>query len=93
MGGTGWNDGRFWTVEGEEPPGEGKRPNVTGQFVWLPTNSDAEGAEEINIPTALSGVERPLTGGGFSFRRFLFFAGGHKRLMKDVAGNLRELLM
>jgi hypothetical protein len=72
-----------------------QRPYLTGQFVWLLSDSDAEGAvlqEEINTPAALSRVERPLSGGGLSFRRFLFFAGGHKRLMKEVAANLRDLL-
>ena len=73
-----------------------ERPYLAGQFVWLLSDT-AEGTaavlqEEINTPTALQIVERPLHGHRPSLRRYLFFAGGHKRLMKDVAANIRSLL-
>jgi len=60
--------------------------------VDTPEGSGAELREEINTPPGLDIVARPLDGSGFGFRRFLFFAGGHKRLMKDVESNLRALL-
>ncbi len=73
-----------------------KRPYLVGQFVWLLGDTDdGSGAvlqEEINTPAALEIVERPLHGHALSIRRFLFFAGGHKRLMESVAANLRRLL-
>ena len=73
-----------------------RHPYLAGQFVWLLSDADNGKAavlrEEINTPSALSIVKRPLHGHRFSFRRFLFFAGGHKRLMKDVAANIRNLL-
>ncbi len=73
-----------------------RRPYLAGQFVWLLTDSDdgttAVLREEINTSIALSIVDRPLHGRRFSLRRYLFFAGGHQRLMKDVAANIRTLL-
>ena len=73
-----------------------RRPYLAGQFVWLLSDVDDGKAavlrEEINTPTALQIVERPLHGSRFNVRRFLFFAGGHKRLMKDVVRNIRDLL-
>lgn len=72
-----------------------RRPYLAGQFVWqLEDEPDTAAVlrEEINTPTALSIVTRPLHGSPMSFRRWLFFAGGHQRLMKDVAANLRDLL-
>ncbi|MGI9657562.1 MAG: hypothetical protein ACR2OD_01540, partial [Gaiellaceae bacterium] len=73
-----------------------RRAYLEGQFVWLLTDApDSSGAvlqEEINTPTALELVDRPLHGSPFSLRRFLFFAGGHERLMKDAAANIRQLL-
>lgn len=81
-------------VEFSQP--ELKRPYLAGQFVWLLSDSDDRTAavlrEEINTPTALAIVERPLSGHRFSLRRFLFFSGGHERLMKAVASNIGRLL-
>ncbi len=72
------------------------RPYLSGQFVWLIGNSDDRTAavlqEEINTPVALGIVDRPLHGHRFSLRRWLFFAGGHQRLMKDVQANIGRLL-
>ena len=72
------------------------QPYLAGQFVWLLSKTDdGTGAvlqEEINTSTALGIVARPLQRDRFSFRRVLFFVGGHKRLMKDVASNIRGLL-
>ena len=80
-------------VEFSQP--ERKRPYLEGQFVWLMSDAEEKGAvltEEINTPRALSFVEKPLHGRPFSARRWLFFAGGHARLMKDAVANLRTLL-
>lgn len=83
---------RVW-IEFSQP--DRKRPYIAGQFIWL-LSDDIDGAavlrEEINTREALSVVSRPLDGPRPSFRRWLFFAGGHQRLMKDVEGNLRALL-
>ncbi|MDH3682133.1 MAG: hypothetical protein OEV40_19540 [Acidimicrobiia bacterium] len=71
-----------------------RRPYLAGQFVWQLTD-DADAAvlqEEINTPTALAIVSRPLDGSGPSLRRWLFFVVGHERVMRDVAANLRALL-
>jgi hypothetical protein len=71
-----------------------KRPYLVGQFVWL-LSAGGNGAvldEEINTPTALEIVDRPLHGHRFSVRRWLFFAGGHKRLMTEATANIRALL-
>ena len=73
-----------------------QRPYLAGQFVWLLTDTDDGTAavlqEEINTPVALGIVDRPLHGRRLSFRRWLFFAGGHRRLMKDVEKNITALL-
>ena len=71
-----------------------KRPYLAGQFVWLLSDEDGDALlqEEINTPVALGIVDRPLHGRGWSLRRYLFFAGGHERLMKDVEANVRALL-
>lgn len=77
-----------------DQPGR-SRPYLAGQFLWLLTDEPDTTAvlrEEINTPTALGIVDRPLHGSPMSVRRWLFFAGGHQRLMKDVAANLRLLL-
>lgn len=77
-----------------DQPGR-SRPYLTGQFLWLLTDEPGTTAvlqEEINTPTALNVVDRPLHGAPLSFRRWLFFAGGHQRLMKDVTANLKLLL-
>lgn len=71
-----------------------KHPYLEGQFVWLLSAGD-QGAilnEEINTPTALDIIDRPLHGRRFSVRRWLFFAGGHKRLMAEATTNIRTLL-
>lgn len=71
-----------------------KHPYLTGQFVWLLSDGD-DGAildEEINTPAALAMVDRPLHGHRFSARRWLFFAGGHQRLMAEATTNIRALL-
>lgn len=87
-------DGGLIVVEFSQP--ERQRPYLAGQFVWLISDVNDETAavlrEEINTPAALEIVDRPLSGHGISVRRFLFFAGGHARLMKDVAANIRALL-
>ena len=70
-------------------------PYLAGQFVWKledEPNGTAILQEEINTPAALETVSRSLHGSSPSFRRWLFFAGGHQRLMKEVAANLRSLL-
>ncbi|MCP4225289.1 MAG: hypothetical protein GY773_18275, partial [Actinomycetia bacterium] len=72
-----------------------RRPYLAGQGVWqLEDGPDTTAVlrEEINTSFALGIVSRPLHGSALSFRRWLFFAGGHQRLMKDLASNLRELL-
>lgn len=77
-----------------EQPGR-VRPYLAGQFVWLLSDEPGPTAvlrEEINTPAALSIVEQPLHGSPMSFRRWLFFAGGHQRLMKDATDNLEHLL-
>ena len=70
------------------------RPYLEGQFVWLLRDEGDEAVlqEEINTPAALAIVDRPLHGQGRSLRRRLFFAGGHERLMGEVAANLQRLL-
>lgn len=71
-----------------------RRPYLGGGFIWR-LEDDGDGAilnEEINTPAALAIVSGPLDGASPSFRRWLFFAGGHKRLMHDVADNLEALL-
>ncbi|MDH3227461.1 MAG: hypothetical protein OEM67_10290 [Thermoleophilia bacterium] len=82
------------TLEFSQP--HRKRPYLAGQFVWLLSDADDGAAailrEEINTPTALAIVDRPLHGHRFSLRRYLFFAGGHKRLMRDVERNIASLL-
>lgn len=82
------------TLEFQQPTR--KRPYLAGQFVWLLSDAtDGTGAvlrEEINTPDALGIVDEPLHGSRFSLRRFLFFAGGHQRLMKDVTANIQTLL-
>ena len=71
-----------------------QRPYLSGQFVWM--LEDEPGAavlrEEINTRDALEIVSRPLHGSALSLRRWLFFTGGHQRLMKETARNIRELL-
>lgn len=67
-----------------------KRPYLEGEFVWF--LEDGALREEINTASALNVVDRPLHGRGISLRRFLFFSGGHRRLMEDVTANLRSLL-
>lgn len=72
-----------------------RRPYLAGQFIWqLEDRHQATAVlqEDINTPTALEIVNRPLDGSPLSFRRWLFFSGGHQRLMKEVANNLRSLL-
>ena len=73
-----------------------RRPYLAGQFVWLLSNAaDGRAAvlqEEINTPTALAIVDRPLHGHRPSLRRYLFFAVGHKRVMRDVEANIAALL-
>ncbi|MCP4385665.1 MAG: hypothetical protein GY798_30365 [Hyphomicrobiales bacterium] len=75
---------------------ERRRPYLAGQFVWLLSDAEDQTAailrEEINTPVALAIVDEPLDGAPYSLRRFLFFAGGHKKLMQDMATNLRALL-
>lgn len=85
------DQGTLLTLEFTQP---GKRrPYLAGQFVWyLEDDGVAVLREEINTPAALAIVDRPLHGSPLSFRRWLFFAGGHQRLMSDVADNLAELL-
>lgn len=71
-----------------------RRPYLAGQFVWLLAD-DADGAvlrEEINTRAALEFVSLPLHGSAASLRRWLFFAGGHRRLMGDVVANISALL-
>ncbi|MGI9605949.1 MAG: hypothetical protein ACR2P0_07390 [Acidimicrobiales bacterium] len=71
-----------------------RNPYLAGQFVWF-LEDDSDGAllrEEINTPAALEIVGRPLHGSGRSLRRWLFFSGGHQRLMKDVVVNIEALL-
>lgn len=75
-------------------PGQ-RRPYLVGQFVWLLGEDSGPTAvlrEEINTATALEIVDTPLHGAPLSFRRWLFFSGGHQRLMKVVAANLRSLM-
>ncbi len=71
-----------------------KRPYLTGQFVWLLSDGGVGAIldEEINTPAALGIVDRPLHGRRFSARRWLFFAGGHRRLMAEATTNMRALL-
>ncbi len=71
------------------------RPYLAGQFVWL-LEDEPDAAvlhEEINAPAALNIVNRPLHGSALSLRRWLFFNGGHQRLMKSVAGSISALLV
>lgn len=71
-----------------------QRPYLVGQFVWM-LEDTPDGVilrEEINTSAALEIVSRPLHGSALSVRRWLFFKGGHQRLMKDTSGNIRELL-
>lgn len=71
-----------------------RRPYLAGQFVWL-LDDEPNAAilqEEINTHVALEIVNRPLHGSTMSLRRWLFFKGGHQRLMADVAGNIAALL-
>lgn len=71
------------------------RPYLAGQFVWeLEDGPDGTAVlrEEINTPAALGIVSRPLHGASPSLRRWLFFTGGHQRVMMEVAANLRSLL-
>lgn len=87
-------DGVKIVVEMSQP--DRARPYLDGQFVWLlgetPDGAAALLREEINTPIALGIVDRPLHGPLPSLRRYLFFAGGHARLMADVATNVRALL-
>ncbi len=72
-----------------------RRPYLAGQFVWQLHDGHQATAvlqEDINTPTALGIVNRQLHGSPLSFRRWVFFTGGHHRLMKEVADNLRSLL-
>lgn len=72
-----------------------RRPYLAGQFIWQLEDADGTAAvlrEEINTPTALKTVSRPLHGSPLSFRRWLFFSGGHQRLMMEATANLRGLL-
>lgn len=82
------------TVEFTQP--DRRRPYLAGKFVWLlgatPDGSGAVLQEEINTPTALDIVDTPLHGSTPSLRRWLFFAGGHQRLMKEAMDNVRALL-
>lgn len=85
--------GTLVVLDFEQP--QQRRPYLTGQFIWqLQDGPDTTAVlqEDINTETALAIVSRPLHGSTPSFRRWLFFTGGHQRLMGDVAGNLRELL-
>ena len=85
--------GAFVVLEFSQP--ECVRPYLAGQFVWaLEDGPDGTALlrEEINTLAALEIVSRPLHGSSLSFRRWLFFAGGHQRLMKEVAANVRSLL-
>ncbi len=87
------DSGTLAIVEFDQP--QRRRPYLEGQFVWqLEDGPDTTAVlrEEINTPAALGIVNRPLHGSALSFRRWLFFAGGHQRLMKDLANNLRDLL-
>ncbi|MCP3990182.1 MAG: hypothetical protein GY724_13985 [Actinomycetia bacterium] len=87
------DSGTLAIVEFDQP--QRRRPYLAGQFVWqLEDGPDTTAVlrEEINTSFALGIVSRPLHGSALSFRRWLFFAGGHQRLMKDLASNLRELL-
>lgn len=85
----------LWVLVEFTQPGR-RRPYLEGQFVWLLSDitgaTGAELREEINTPAALEIVDRPLHGHRFSFRRSLFFAGGHRRLVRDVVANIRTLL-
>ena len=86
------DDGVQVLVEFSQPARH--RPYLAGQFVWL-LSAGGHGAvldEEINTPTALEIVDRPLCGHRFSIRRWLFFAGGHQRLMAEATANIRALL-
>ncbi|NNF56154.1 MAG: hypothetical protein HKN03_17130 [Acidimicrobiales bacterium] len=71
-----------------------RRPYLAGQFVWLLEDAPdmAVLREEINTPAALEIVKTPLHGSPLSFRRWLFFKGGHQRLMNEVAANIGTLL-
>jgi hypothetical protein len=87
------NSGTLVILEFTQP--RQRRPYLAGQFVWqLQDGHEATAVlqEEINTPTALGIVNRPLHGSPLSFRRWLFFTGGHQRLMKEVVDNLRSLL-
>lgn len=86
------SSGTYVLLEFTQP--QRRRPYLAGQFVrLLKTESDATVLqEEINTRAALEIVSRPLHGSALSPRRWLFFKGGHQRLMKGVAGNIRALL-
>ena len=87
-------DERPWVRFDFDQP-QRRRPYLAGQFVWqLRDEADTTAVlhEEINTPTALAIVDRPLHGSPWSFRRWLFFAGGHQRLMKEATANIRHLL-
>ena len=71
------------------------RPYLSGQFIWVledEPDGTAVWREEINTPAALAVVSHPLHGASPSLRRWMFFAGGHQRLMKEVVANVRSLL-
>ena len=84
--------GPYVTIEFSQP--NRRRPYLAGQFVWLLLDDGPAAVlrEEINTEEALKLVSRPLDGAPGSLRRFLFFTGGHQRVMSDVANNLRGLL-
>lgn len=84
--------GTLVLVEISQP--QRRRPYLAGQFTWLLTDSTDAAVlqEEINTPAALEIVSRPLDGSRPSLRRWLFFAVGHRQVMREVATNLRALL-
>lgn len=70
-----------------------RQPYLAGQFIWQLEDEGSAAVlhEHINTPTALALVDRPVHGSPLSFRRWLFFNGGHERLTNDVVARLRDL--
>ena len=81
---------RLFTVTFAQP--DRTSPYLSGVLLWLLEDSDGGAllTEDINTERSLE-FGPPVTGTGFSVRRWLFFTVGHKKVMDLAMDNLARL--